>query len=165
MKLKIITVLCCLSFTLMASAQASGGQIRRNSPKPKKEVQKTSKPRHTKVQTEQKDQTEQNVPSYTAPAVPDVPITPLSNLPTYNLVIATFSLRANAQSLFQSMKEKGYSTKICMESTTPPMYRVIVASSYTYSDIVDCANKLKSNFPGSWILCVENGQTRKIRID
>ena len=29
MKLRILTLLCCMSFTLMASAQASGGQIRR----------------------------------------------------------------------------------------------------------------------------------------
>ena len=29
MKLRILTLLCCLSFALMASAQASGGQIRR----------------------------------------------------------------------------------------------------------------------------------------
>ena len=32
MKLRIITILCCLSFTLMASAQASGGQIKRKKP-------------------------------------------------------------------------------------------------------------------------------------
>ena len=159
---RTITLLYCLSFSLMASAQASGGQIKRISPKPKTEVRKTSKPRHTTVQTEQS-----TPPTYTLPpATPEVQLTPLSSLPTYNLVIGSFSIGANAQSLSQSMKDRGYSTKIYFEPTTsPPMYRVIVASSYTYSDIMYYANNLKSDFPGSWILCVENGQTRRIRID
>ena len=162
MKFRILTLLCCLSFSFAALAQASGGQIRRNTPKPKTEVRKPSKPRHTTVQTEQS-----TPPTYTPPpAAPEVQLTPLSSLPTYNLVIGSFSIGANAQYLSQSMKDRGYSTKVFFEPTTsPPMYRVIAASSYTYSDIVDCANKLKSDYPGSWILCVENGQTRRIRID
>lgn len=159
---RILSLLYCLSFSLMASAQASGGQIKRNSQKPKTEVRKTSKPRHTTVQTEQS-----TPPTYTPPpAAPEVQLTPLSSLPTYNLVIGSFSIGANAQSLSQSMKDRGYSTKIYFEPTTsPPMYRVIVASSYTYSDIMYYANNLKSDYPGSWILCVENGQTRRIRMD
>jgi len=34
MRFRIITLLCCLSFSLLASAQASGGQIRRKETKP-----------------------------------------------------------------------------------------------------------------------------------
>ena len=145
----------------LAMAQTSGSQIRRNTPKPKQEVRKTSKPRSTTSQTEQ------NTPTYTPPSVTqEVQLTPLSSLPTYNLVIGSFSIGANAQYLSQSMKEKGYSTRIYFEPTTsPPMYRVIAASAYTESDIMYWANKLKNDYPGSWILCVENGQTRRIRID
>ena len=33
MKMKLMMIICCLSFSLMASAQASGGQIRRVTPK------------------------------------------------------------------------------------------------------------------------------------
>jgi hypothetical protein len=160
MNKRIAFIICGIVFSLLASAQASGGQIRRNTPKPKTEVRKTSKSRHTKVQTEQ------NAPTYTPPATPEVQLTPLSSLPTYNLVIGSFSIGANAQYLSQSMKDRGYSTKIYFEPTTsPPMYRVIAASAYTESDIMYWANKLKSDYPGSWILCVENGQTRRIRID
>ena len=162
MNTKLILFIFMLLYSLVSYAQASGGQIRRNTPKPKTEVRKTSKPRHTTVQTEQS-----TPPTYTPPpATPEVQLTPLSSLPTYNLVIGSFSIGANAQSLSQSMKDRGYSTKIYFEPTTsPPMYRVIVASSYTYSDIMYYANNLKSDYPGSWILCVENGQTRRIRID
>ena len=52
-----------LLFPSLISAQTSGGQIRRNSPKPKTEVRKTSKPRSTTSQTEQ------NTPTYTPPSV------------------------------------------------------------------------------------------------
>ena len=159
---RIYIILILFVVPILLFAQASGGQIRRNTPKPKTEVRKPSKPRHTTVQTEQS-----TPPTYTPPpAAPEVQLTPLSSLPTYNLVIGSFSIGANALSLSQSMKDRGYSTKIYFEPTTsPPMYRVIVASSYTYSDIMYYANNLKSDYPGSWILCVENGQTRRIRID
>lgn len=160
MKIVLVFLLPLFSHTLYA--QASGGQIRRNTQKPKTEVRKTSKPRHTTSQPEQSTPT-----TYTpSPVAPEVQLTPLSSLPTYNLVIGSFSIGANAQYLSQSMKDRGYSTKIFFEPTTsPPMYRVIAASAYTESDIMYWANKLKSDYPGSWILCVENGQTRRIRID
>lgn len=162
MKKRFFILILVILFPLVVAAQASGGQIRRSSPKPKTEVRKPSKPRNTTGKTEQS-----TPPTYTPPsATPEVQLTPLSSLPTYNLVIGSFSIGANAQSLSQSMKDRGYSTKIYFEPTTsPPMYRVIVASSYTYSDIMYYANNLKSDYPGSWILCVENGQTRRIRID
>ena len=162
MKKRFFILILVILFPLVVAAQASGGQIRRNKPKPKTEVRKTSKPRHTTVQTEQS-----TPPTDTPPqAAPEVQLTPLSSLPTYNLVIGSFSIGANAQYLSQSMKDRGYSTKVFFEPTTsPPMYRVIAASAYTESDIMYWANKLKSDYPGSWILCVENGQTRRIRID
>ena len=162
MNTKLILFIFMLLYSLVSYAQASGGQIRRNTPKPKTEVRKPSKPRHTTEQTEQS-----TPPTYTPPpAAPEVQLTPLSSLPTYNLVIGSFSIGANAQYLSQSMKDRGYSTKVFFEPTTsPPMYRVIAASAYTEVDIMYWANKLKSDYPGSWILCVENGQTRRIRID
>lgn len=159
---RILFSFLILLFPSLISAQTSGGQIRRNTPKPKTEVRKTPKPRSTTSQTEQR-----TPPTYTPPqAAPEVQLTPLSSLPTYNLVIGSFSIGANAQYLSQSMKDRGYSTKVFFEPTTsPPMYRVIAASAYTESDIMYWANKLKSDYPGSWILCVENGQTRRVRID
>ena len=160
-KVKYYVLLLLFFLPSLVYSQTSGGQIRRNTPKPKQEVRKTSKPRSTTSQTEQ------NTPTYTPPSVTqEVQLTPLSSLPTYNLVIGSFSIGANAQYLSQSMKDRGYSTKVFFEPTTsPPMYRVIAASAYTESDIMYWANKLKSDYPGSWILCVENGQTRRIRID
>ena len=45
MKLRILILLCSMSFALMASAQASGGQIARKKPKATTNTQKVSKPK------------------------------------------------------------------------------------------------------------------------
>ena len=45
MKLRILILLCSMSFALMASAQASGGQIARKKPNTSKSIQKGSKPK------------------------------------------------------------------------------------------------------------------------
>jgi len=46
MRLRLLTILCCLSFTLMSLAQASGGQIRRQAERssPRRNVVKISEP-------------------------------------------------------------------------------------------------------------------------
>ena len=61
MKLRILTLLCCLSFTLMTSAQASGGQIRR----PTKTQQTTRKEVDRNINTG-KSETPPTTPSHKA---------------------------------------------------------------------------------------------------
>lgn len=158
MKHRLLVVVFSLAISTALFAQASGGQIKRRTPKPKTEVRKVSKPRRSTTQTVQ---TEQSTPTYTPPAVQTVP---LSNLAKYNLVIGSFSIGANAQQLCTVMKERGYNSFLYLEITSPPMYRVIVASSNAESDILSAANKLKNQFPGLWILYVENGQIYRMQI-
>lgn len=66
MNSKILTVLCCLSFTLMASAQASGGQIRRKPQtttpvKPSRGNSTRNKPVSPKMSKAEKDRIIQNI--------------------------------------------------------------------------------------------------------
>lgn len=49
MKLRILTLLCCISFALMASAQASGGQIRRVHKIPSTPIKKESESAYPKI--------------------------------------------------------------------------------------------------------------------
>ena len=65
MKLRIISILCCVSFSLMASAQASGGQIRRSiepkTQKVKRETVKQSNARQSTVQLDKYQQMDDRV--------------------------------------------------------------------------------------------------------
>lgn len=48
MKMKLMMIICCLSFSLMASAQASGGQITRKKPKSTSNTQRVYKSKEVK---------------------------------------------------------------------------------------------------------------------
>ena len=151
MKLRIITLLCCLSFALMASAQASGGQIRRSTTKPRTEVKKQPKPRNTTTQTEQ------SKPTYTQPAIQPISI---SSLATYNVVISTLGILSNAQGLCQSLRDKGWSAQIYLDPSN--MYRVLMVGTSDEPEAILYRNKAKQTYPDAWILTVENGREYKV---
>lgn len=64
MTLRLLILLCCLSFSIMASAQASGGQIRRHTQKTKTEVRKLKKPRSNKFSIKNESPATHTVESY-----------------------------------------------------------------------------------------------------
>ena len=63
MKIKLLIIICCLSFSLMASAQASGGQIRRHSSSPKTERSNANRPRTTNRQNRDNAQPKRSLPT------------------------------------------------------------------------------------------------------
>lgn len=147
MKLRFLTLLCCMLFSIMASAQASGGQIRRNKPKPKTEVQKPSKPRYTT------EQTEQITPTYTPPTIQPISI---SSLATYNVVVGTFSILSNAQGLCQTLRNEGWGAQIYLDLSN--MYRVLMVGSDQEPEAVLYRNHARDTYPNAWILKIENGR-------
>ena len=150
MKLRILTLLCCMSFTLMTSAQASGGQIRRSSSKPKTEVKKQSKSYNATPHVEQSTST------YTSPAIQPISI---SSLATYNVVISTFRIIGNAQTLCQRLRNEGWSAQIYLDSSN--MYRVLMVGTSDEPEAILYRNNAKQTYPDAWILKVENGRAFK----
>lgn len=139
-----------MSFSLMASAQASGGQTRRNSPKPKTEVRKPSKPRNTTGKTEQ------SAPIETSPAIQPIP---MADLAKYNVVIGTFSILANAQGLCQSLRNEEWGAQIYLDLSN--MYRVLMIGSDQEPEAVLYRNHARQKYPNAWILKIDNGREFK----
>lgn len=151
MKLRILILLCSMSFALMASAQASGGQIRRNTTKPRTEVKKHSNPRNAVPRVEQ-----QSTQTYAQPAIQPISI---SSLATYNVVISTLSILSNAQGLCQSLRDKGWSAQIYLDPSN--MYRVLMVGTNDEPEAILYRNNAKQTYPDAWILKVENGRAFK----
>lgn len=148
---RILYALVFIIVPTLAMAQASGGQIRRNTPKPKQEVRKPSKPRNTT------EQTEQTTPTYTPPAIQ--PIT-ISGLATYNVVLSTFSILANAQGLCQSLRDRGFRVEIYYSSSAN-MYRVVRIGTNNVSESISFRDQMQQKYPGAWILVIDNGRELK----
>ncbi len=151
MKFRLMTLLCCLSFSLIASAQASGGQIRRP-------VQR--QPGNTKNRTV----TSPKPSSTTSSIVVDIPVnTPpaiqpilIGDLATYNVVVSTFSILANAQGLCQTLRDKGWGAQIYLDSSN--MYRVLMLGTSNEPEAVLYRNHARETYPNAWILKIENGK-------
>ena len=75
MKFRILTLLCCLSFSFAALAQASGGQIRRNK-------------QNTTVKNRQSKPRKQSEPQVIT-SLPQIETDNAANLKKYNILIRT----------------------------------------------------------------------------
>ena len=153
MKLRILILLCSMSFALMASAQASGGQIRRTTTKPRTEVKKRSKPR--KATTPQVEQ--QSTSTYSTPAIQPIS---LNRLCHYNVVVCSFSLLSDAQAECQKIRDEGFFSEIVLDVSNT--YRVLMyRSSNSEEDARRCRNRARKKYPTAWIMYVNNGHVYK----
>lgn len=148
MKIKYIILFWATLLPLVVSAQASGGQIRRNVTKTNTEVKKASKPHRSTSQTEQ------SAPTYAPPAIQPLPISSLSK---FNIVAGTYSILANAQGFCQSLRDKGWGAQIYFDSSNN-MYRVLMVGTNDEPEAVLYRKKAQESYPASWIMVVDNGQ-------
>ena len=143
-----------VTLSVVASAQASGGQIRRPAKKQSSGVTKrsatSSHPRSNR------EHTEQSAPTYTPPAIQPIP---MSSLAKYNIVVATFSILGNAQGLCQSLRDKGWGAQIYLESSN--MYRVLMVGMSDEPEAILYRDNARNTYPNAWIMCVDNGRTFK----
>ena len=151
MKKRFFILILVILFPLVVAAQASGGQIRRSSPKPKTEVRKPSKPRNTTGKTEQR------APIDTSPAIQPIP---MADLAKYNVVVGTFGILANAQGLCQSLRDRGFKVEIYYSSSAN-MYRVVRIGTNNVSESISFRDEMQQKYPGAWILIIDNGRELK----
>lgn len=166
MKKRFFILILVILFPLVVAAQASGGQIRRSSPKPKTEVRKPSKPHHTTVQTEQSTHgndisntsTQASSSQVQREAASKIQPLYISSLPKYNIVVGSWSILANAQDECQTLRDNGYIANIYFESST--MYRVLIfMGTNSEQDAIRYRNRAKEKYPTAWIMCVEKNST------
>ena len=76
-----------------------------------------------------------------------------SGLKNFSVVVGSFSLKANAEGLQQTLKTQGYNASVVVNNNvTPAMYRVVATTFDTKGEAAASRNALQEKFPGAWLL-------------
>ena len=145
MTLRLLVLLCCVTFPLMASAQASGGQIRRKARKVKTETRKLTEPRVTTKQSQQF--------SLKNSFTPPTPVT-ISSLMKYNVVVGTFNQLESAQGVCRALFEQDWNPRIYQDSSNH--YQVIIISTNDNAYAISKRDNVRKKYPNAWILYIDN---------
>ena len=74
-------------------------------------------------------------------------------LRNFSVVVGSFSLKANAEGLQQTLRSEGYDAQIVMNNNvTPAMYRVVATTFDSKVDAAASRNGLQNKYPGAWLL-------------
>jgi cell division protein FtsN len=74
-----------------------------------------------------------------------------AGLKAYSVVCGAFSLKANADGLQQTLKNKGYQAQIAL-NTERKLYRVIAATFDTKAEAIPALQTLRQTYPDAWLL-------------
>ena len=142
-----------MSFTLMTSAQASGGQIKRK-------VSNTSKKNNVKKERTLENRTDNSVE--TQLTVPLIQPTPISDFSTYNIVVCSMGIIANASRFCQSLRDQGY-TSLIYQDNRPEMtlYRITIGSTNNEQEALRIRDQARNTYPDAWILYFVNGKQER----
>ena len=76
-----------------------------------------------------------------------------SGLKNFSVVVGSFSLKANAEGLQQTLNNQGYSAQVVVNNqVTPAMYRVVATTFDTKGEAAASRNALQTKYPGAWLL-------------
>ena len=76
-----------------------------------------------------------------------------AGLKNFSVVVGSFSLKANAQGLQQTLNAQGYNAQIVVNNqVSPAMYRVVAATFATKGEAAASRNALQEKYPGAWLL-------------
>ena len=150
---KFILFIVLLVFPLLTSAQASGGQIRRK-------VSTTSKTNSVKRETKKENRTDNSVEAQST--VPLIQPTPISGFSTYNVVVCTMGIIANASRFCQSLRDQGY-TSLIYQDNRPEMtlYRITIGSTNNEQEALRIRDQARNTSPDAWILYFVNGKQER----
>ena len=74
-------------------------------------------------------------------------------LNNFSVVVGSFSLKANAEGLQQTLKQQGYNAQVVVnKNVEPAMYRVVATTFATKGEAVSSRASLQQKFPGAWLL-------------
>ncbi|MBR3114673.1 MAG: SPOR domain-containing protein [Bacteroidaceae bacterium] len=72
-------------------------------------------------------------------------------LKAYSVVCGAFSLKANADGLQQTLKNKGYQAQIALNPERK-LYRVVAATFNTKAEAIPFLQSLRETYPDAWLL-------------
>ena len=76
-----------------------------------------------------------------------------SGLKNFSVVVGSFSLKANAEGLQQTLNNQGYSAQVVVNNNvSPAMYRVVATTFDSKGEAAASRNALQEKFPGAWLL-------------
>jgi cell division septation protein DedD len=76
-----------------------------------------------------------------------------TGLKNFSVVVGSFSLKANAEGLQQSLKNAGYDAQVVVNNNVQPaMYRVIATTFDSKSEAAASRNALQEKYTGAWLL-------------
>ena len=80
------------------------------------------------------------------------PVVSGAGLQNYSVVVGSFSLKANAEGLQNTLKNAGYDAQIAYNSSRN-MYRVVASTFADKSSAVQSRNQFRAgNYPDAWLL-------------
>lgn len=74
-----------------------------------------------------------------------------AGLKAYSVVCGSFSLKANAEGLQKTLKDKGYQAQIVLNPERK-LYRVVASTHEAKSDAIATRNQLRATYPDAWLL-------------
>ena len=74
-----------------------------------------------------------------------------AGLSDYSVVVGSFSLRSNAEGLYNKLKSEGQDAQLAFNAERG-MYRVVAATFASKADAVASRNQFRSNYPDAWLL-------------
>ena len=76
-----------------------------------------------------------------------------TGLKNFSVVVGSFSLKANAEGLQQTLNAQGYNAQIVINNqVSPAMYRVVATTFDTKGEAAASRNALQEKYPGAWLL-------------
>ena len=74
-------------------------------------------------------------------------------LGNFSVVVGSFSLKANAEGLQQTLKQQGYNAQVVVNNNVEPaMYRVVATTFATKAEAAASRTSLQGQYPGAWLL-------------
>lgn len=74
-----------------------------------------------------------------------------AGLSDYSVVVGSFSLRSNAEGLYNKLKSEGQDAQLAFNAERG-MYRVVAATFASKADVVASRNQFRSTYPDAWLL-------------
>ena len=74
-----------------------------------------------------------------------------NGLNAFSVVVGSFGLLSNAESLYQRLKDAGYDAQV-VKNEDKNMYRVVASSFAEKSSAVSSRDKLRNTYPDAWLL-------------
>ena len=74
-----------------------------------------------------------------------------SGLKAYSVVVGSFSVKSNAESLVSRLRSQGYDAQLAYNSSRD-MYRVVASSYADKASAIQSRTRLRDTYPDAWLL-------------